>query len=50
MCCEKLKVIAFALFNNRLSFQDPVMRHGWRTGAILPELEVDACYCILLGK
>ena len=21
-------------------FQDPVLHHGWRTGAIIPELEV----------
>ena len=25
-----------------LLLKDPVMRHGWRTGAILPELEVSA--------
>ena len=27
-------------------FQDPVLRYGWRTGAIIPELEV--CCCMLL--
>ena len=30
----RVKLKGFSLF------QDPVMRHGWRTGAILPELEV----------